>query len=42
MIPKPVSKNVVLYTVVRALVGVHGNLQQSSVDSPPRHDESNN
>ena len=27
VIPKPVSKNVVLYTVVRALVRVYGNPQ---------------
>ena len=25
VIPKPVSKNVVLYTVVKALVGAYGN-----------------
>jgi CheY-like chemotaxis protein len=29
VIPKPVSKNVVLYTVVRALVRVYGSLWQS-------------
>jgi two-component system, response regulator PdtaR len=28
VIPKPVSKNVVLYTVVRALVRAYGNLQR--------------
>ena len=28
VIPKPVSKNVVLYTVVRAIVRVYGNLQR--------------
>src|SRR4051812_5161871 len=30
VIPKPVSKNVVLYTVVRALVRVYGALNQDS------------
>ena len=29
VIPKPVSKNVVLYTVVRALVRVYGNLTRA-------------
>ena len=28
VIPKPVSKNVVLYTVVRAILRVYGNLQR--------------
>jgi DNA-binding NtrC family response regulator len=28
VIPKPVSKNVVLYTVVRALVRAYGNVQR--------------
>jgi len=34
VIPKPVSKNVVLYTVVRALVRAYGNLLQG--DKPPK------
>jgi CheY-like chemotaxis protein len=34
VIPKPVSKNVVLYTVVRALVRAYGNLFQA--DEPKR------
>lgn len=33
VIPKPVSKNVVLYTVVRALVRAYGNLFQN--EQPP-------
>jgi two-component system chemotaxis response regulator CheY len=36
VIPKPVSKNVVLYTVVRALVRVYGDRPTSpDADSPP-------
>jgi CheY-like chemotaxis protein len=37
VIPKPVSKNVVLYTVVRALVRAYGSLFQGG---EPRRDES--
>ena len=32
VIPKPVSKNVVLYTVVRALVRVYGDLEDEASD----------
>src|SRR5437868_4100610 len=36
VIPKPVSKNVVLYTVVRALVRAYGNLiQGGDREAPP-------
>jgi CheY-like chemotaxis protein len=35
VIPKPVSKNVVLYTVVRALVRVYGGLQGRSENESP-------
>jgi CheY-like chemotaxis protein len=34
VIPKPVSKNVVLYTVVRALVRVYGNPPEPDVANP--------
>jgi CheY-like chemotaxis protein len=36
VIPKPVSKNVVLYTVVRALVRAYGHLFQGEGDEPKR------
>ncbi len=34
VIPKPVSKNVVLYTVVRALVRVYGVVREGEADPP--------
>jgi two-component system, response regulator PdtaR len=34
VIPKPVSKNVLLYTVVRALMKAYGNLLQKEQDKP--------
>ena len=34
VIPKPVSKNVLLYTVVRALMKAYGNLLQKEQDQP--------
>jgi CheY-like chemotaxis protein len=34
VIPKPVSKNVLLYTVVRALMKAYGNLRQNEQDQP--------
>jgi len=34
VIPKPVSKNVLLYTVVRALMKAYGNLLQKERDEP--------
>src|SRR5262249_39997646 len=37
VISKPVSKNVVLYTVVRALVRVYGNPQGEGNESRPNH-----
>lgn len=35
VIPKPVSKNVVLYTVVRALIRVYGEREEHSSESEP-------
>jgi CheY-like chemotaxis protein len=34
VIPKPVSKNVLLYTMVRALMKVYGNLLHGGTDEP--------
>ncbi|MCI0460901.1 MAG: response regulator [Gemmataceae bacterium] len=39
VIPKPVSKNVVLYTVVRALVRVYGNLGAQDDSGAESRDE---
>ncbi len=36
VIPKPVSKHVLLYTVVRALMKAYGNLLQKKKDEPPK------
>jgi CheY-like chemotaxis protein len=44
VIPKPVSKNVVLHTIVRALVRFYGNLLQSddaAPQAPPRRPDIN-